>query len=170
MGAAESGLTTWWLEQCAATELQAPAWPEAGAAIREVPATDGRFNQRMYRAVGADWQWHDRRDWSAGQWRDYAHTAGLHSYEFHRGDESLGYGELLRQRDGGVQIAYFGLLPSAIGRGLGGASLGALIGQAWSWPQTRRVWVHTCSLDHPAALANYQARGMRLVRTQAGAA
>jgi hypothetical protein len=35
--------------------------------------------------------------------------------------------------------------------------------RAWDWGATR-VWVHTCSLDHPSALANYQARGMRLYR------
>ena len=170
MAAAEPGLKTYWLEQRSAAKLRAPSWPVAGAGLHRVVATDGAFNRQMYRAVGAQWQWHDKQDWSAQQWREYAHTPGLLSYEFRCDDESLGYGELLVQAAGAVQIAYFGLLPAAIGRGLGGASLGALIAEAWSWPETRRVWVHTCSLDHPAALANYQARGMRLLRTTDGAA
>lgn len=170
MGVAEPGLKTFWLEQRSATELQAPPWPLAGVDLHRVPASDGAFNRDMYLAVGAQWQWNDKRGWSAQQWRDYAHTQGLRSYEFRCEGESLGYGELLMQADGAVQIAYFGLLPTAIGRGLGGASLGALMAEAWSWPDTRRVWVHTCSLDHPAALANYRARGMRLLRTTDGAA
>ena len=170
MAAAESGLKTFWLEQRSAADLQAPPWPLSDAGMHRVAATDGAFNRQMYLAVGAQWQWQDKRDWTAQQWRDYAHTPGLLSYEFRGDGESLGYGELLAQADGAVQIAYFGLLPAAIGHGLGGASLGVLIAEAWSWPETRRVWVHTCSLDHPAALANYRARGMHLLRTTDGAA
>jgi GNAT superfamily N-acetyltransferase len=53
------------------------------------------------------------------------------------------------------------LLPEFIGRGLGGALLTSAIEEAWRMsPPIYRVWVHTCDLDHPAALANYQARGM----------
>jgi GNAT superfamily N-acetyltransferase len=75
-----------------------------------------------------------------------------------------------------VEIRYFGLAPQAIGRGLGGRLLEHGIAAAWSLPErsglpsaalpptalppTGRVWVHTCTLDGPAALANYQARGL----------
>jgi GNAT superfamily N-acetyltransferase len=74
-----------------------------------------------------------------------------------------GYYELRRDKHGGVEIAYFGLLPEFIGRGLGGALLTSAIEEAWSPCSgiiTTRVWVHTCNRDHPQALANYQARGM----------
>ena len=50
-------------------------------------------------------------------------------------------------------------MPAFIGRGLGGYLLGEGIARAWA-AGARRVWVHTCSLDGPAALANYEARGM----------
>jgi len=76
-----------------------------------------------------------------------------------------GYHEL-RQDDGdGVEIAYFGLLPAFIGRGFGGALLTHALDEAWRMEPTR-VWVHTCTLDHPAALANYQARGMKIYRVE----
>jgi GNAT superfamily N-acetyltransferase len=74
-----------------------------------------------------------------------------------------GYFELARGDDDEVQIAYFGLTPPFIGRGLGGVLLTQAIREAWHWDATR-VWVHTCNLDHPGALANYQARGMRIYR------
>ena len=62
-----------------------------------------------------------------------------------------------------MEIAYFGLLPQFVGRGLGGALLTATIERAWQL-KPRRVWVHTCTLDHPSALANYQARGFRIYK------
>jgi GNAT superfamily N-acetyltransferase len=64
-----------------------------------------------------------------------------------------------------VQLAYFGLLPEFLGRRLGGWFLSESIARAWEW-NARRVWVHTCSLDHPAALANYEARGMTVYQIE----
>ncbi len=65
-----------------------------------------------------------------------------------------------------VEIAYFGLLPEFIGRGLGGDLLTSAIENAWAWsPAPFRVWVHTCNRDHPGALANYQARGFKIYKT-----
>jgi GNAT superfamily N-acetyltransferase len=71
-----------------------------------------------------------------------------------------GYAELERQGAGDVEIAYFGLIPAFIGQGLGGWLLSHVIERAWAMAATTRVWVHTCSLDGPHALANYKARGM----------
>ena len=69
--------------------------------------------------------------------------------------------------EGGVEIAYFGLLPEFIGRGLGGALLTSAIEEAWRTSSSvSRVWVHTCTLDHPGALGNYQARGMVIYKQE----
>ena len=72
-----------------------------------------------------------------------------------------------------VEIMYFGLFPQCIGRGLGGALLTEGISRAWDldsrfagFPPVGRVWVHTCSLDGPAAIANYEARGLRVFHTE----
>jgi GNAT superfamily N-acetyltransferase len=66
---------------------------------------------------------------------------------------------------GNVEIAYFGLLPGFIGKGLGAYLLTAATRRAWDMGATR-VWVHTCDLDHPRALANYQARGFRIFQVE----
>jgi GNAT superfamily N-acetyltransferase len=76
---------------------------------------------------------------------------------------------LRRDTNGGVEIAYFGLLPEFIGRGLGGALLTNAIEEAWSRRRgiaPMRVWVHTCNHDHPQAVANYKARGMVVYRIE----
>ena len=77
-----------------------------------------------------------------------------------------GFAELERAADGSVEMVYFGLLPDFVGRGVGRAFLDAVVGRAWD-SGTTRVWLHTCTLDHPRALANYLAGGFRVVREEA---
>jgi GNAT superfamily N-acetyltransferase len=74
--------------------------------------------------------------------------------------------ELDRRVDGEVEIAYFGLMPDYIGRGLGPALLGWALERAWSY-RPRRVWLHTCSLDHPKALAVYRRAGFEVYDREA---
>ncbi len=71
--------------------------------------------------------------------------------------------------EGEVEIAYFGLLPDFIGRGLGSALLTSAIENAWGWaPIPSRIWVHTCNRDHLNALNNYQARGFKIYKIEEG--
>ena len=81
------------------------------------------------------------------------------------GAERAGFFELKRHFDDSVEIAYFGLLPGFLGRGLGKYMLTRAIEEAWALGATR-VWVHTCTLDDPAALPNYRARGMTEFRRE----
>ncbi len=75
-----------------------------------------------------------------------------------------GYFELEDQPNGSVEICYFGLLPAFLGQGMGGALLTDAVRAAWNRGASR-VWLHTCSLDHPSALGNYLARGFSLFDT-----
>jgi GNAT superfamily N-acetyltransferase len=77
----------------------------------------------------------------------------------------VGYCELEAQDAGRVEIAYFGLLPQWVGKGIGAHLLSATIDRAWRFP-ARRVWVHTCTLDHPHALQNYIDRGFKPFREE----
>ena len=70
----------------------------------------------------------------------------------------VGYAELEHDGDA-VELVSFGLLPAFIGRGLGPRLLDAVLRRAWALGPSR-VWVHTCSLDGPAALRTYQRRGL----------
>lgn len=80
-------------------------------------------------------------------------------------DDIAGYFELKKEADGSTEIAYFGLLPQFIGRGLGKHLLTRAIEQAWA-DDARRVWLHTCTDDDPAALPNYLKRGFKTFKTE----
>ena len=122
------------------------------------------FNQRMYCEVGEQWQWIDRREWSAEQWAEYLADGDHRTYAGYVDGVEIGYFEL-ECVEGQVEIVYFGLLPSAIGQGIGGQFLTACLEQAWKVEGAQRVWVHTCTLDHEYALASYQSRGLKLYDT-----
>ena len=130
------------------------------------------LNRYLYTAVGGDWLWTDRLGWTWQQWHDWLDRPGVETWLALERGTPAGYAELDGTYDDGeVEIAYFGVLPAFTGRGLGGHLLTEAIRRAWTladrWPlpPTRRVWVHTCSNDGPAALANYRARGLRTFRT-----
>ncbi|MGH8457617.1 MAG: GNAT family N-acetyltransferase [Stenotrophobium sp.] len=124
------------------------------------------FNRFLYTAVGGGWHWTDRLGWSPERWMQYLDRPQLQTWVMYAQGSPAGYVELEAQDGGDVEIAYFGLLPQFIGRGLGGHLLTAAIERAWAMPGTRRVWVHTCSLDAANARANYEARGMTLYKTE----
>jgi GNAT superfamily N-acetyltransferase len=79
--------------------------------------------------------------------------------------ETAGYFELRKCEDGSIEIAYFGLMPQFIGRGLGKHLLTRAVEQAWA-ARANRVWLHTCTLDDPAALPNYLKRGFKPFKTE----
>jgi len=163
--AAEPRITTY-LEMRSWDQLR-PKRADARFQIREKRNHDWRFNRDLYFRVGERWDWIDKRPWTDEQWKEYAAAAALRTFAGYYDDALVGYYELRRDREGGIEIAYFGLLPEWIGRGLGGALLTSAIEGAWRMePKTSRVWVHTCNRDHPQALANYQARGMIVYKVE----
>ena len=128
----------------------------------ELPCPE--LNRFLYASVGARWAWHQRLSWTYQQWLDFLDREAVGTWVAYVRGTPAGYFELERQDDGSVEIAYFGLMPQFIGQGMGGALLADAIDAAWAFG-ARRVWLHTCSLDHPSALANYQARGFRVFKT-----
>lgn len=64
-------------------------------------------------------------------------------------------------RAGAIELAYFGLIPAFIGQRLGPYLLDVAIRAAWA-REPSRVWLHTCTLDHPRALATYDRAGFRV--------
>ena len=122
-------------------------------------------NRFLYAFVGGSWSWTDKLSWSDQQWRAWVENPGLRTWIAYGNGSPAGYFELHRQAGDCVEIAYFGLAPGFIGRGFGGDLLTRAIECAWAWG-ARRVWVHTCTLDHSSALANYQARGLVIYQEQ----
>ena len=153
-------LVTTYLEMRSRDQLR-PKRADARFEVREQRRGDWQFNRDLYLRVGKQWDWTEKRPWTADQWKEYATAPELRTFAGYYDDALAGYYELCRDKEGGIEIAYFGLLPDWIGRALGGALLTSAIEGAWRMePNPSRVWVHTCNRDHPQALANYQARGM----------
>lgn len=160
-------LVTTYLEMRSPEQLRAKRCADPRFHIQEKTERDWRFNRDLYLAVGQNWAWTDKRGWTNEQWQEYGLAPGLQTFAAYDHDSLAGYFELRRDEEEGVEIAYFGLLPEFIGRGFGGALLTSAIEEAWRMgPLIRRVWVHTCTQDHPRALVNYQARGMAIYKVE----
>jgi GNAT superfamily N-acetyltransferase len=166
-------LTTWYFEMRDRADLapaKAPA--EDVAFVRsEIPSTE--FSRFLYTAVGGRWNWTDRLVWTEEEWRAYLERPGVETWVGYVRGTPVGFAELDGSAAGEVELAYFGLLPAFIGRGLGGHLLSEGIARAWTlaerWPglvAPRRVWGHTCTDDSPVALGNYEKRGFTVYRTE----
>jgi len=125
-------------------------------------------NRFLYGYIGRHWQWADKLTWSEQQWQEYVADSRLRTWMLLSEGTPAGYFELYKHPDDSVEIAYFGLANAFVGQQLGGWLLSEALKLARQWSNQRRIWVHTCSLDHPAALKNYQARGMQLYDTKQG--
>jgi GNAT superfamily N-acetyltransferase len=143
--------------------LGAPADPPGQAAddVRVVRADPPgvRFYRYLYDAVGAPWHWYDRKRQGDAQLAAVVDDPQVEVHVAYRRGTPAGYVELDRRDRGQCEIAYFGLVPEVIGRGLGVWLLRWGVHQAWRDPDLERLWVHTCTLDHPSALPVYQKVG-----------
>jgi GNAT superfamily N-acetyltransferase len=154
-------VTTYYLEMHDPQDLRPKRSPRSDLALVCIAPPCPELNRFFYTAVGADWYWTDRLPWTYQRWLDYLKRSELETWMLTVQGVPAGYFELEAQPGAHVEIAYFGLLPQFVGSGLGGHLLTCAIERGWALGSCR-VWLQTCTLDHPQALANYQARGMRL--------
>ena len=150
-----------YLEMHAASDLAGAPAPSAGVVVERVEQGPPALWRKLYTEVGREYHWVDRLQWTDDDIRRYLADPALEFWILREGDEVAGYFELQRHDDGAVEIAYFGLMPAAVGRGLGKFMLTRAVQRAWECGATR-VWLHTSSLDHSSALSNYLARGFSI--------
>jgi GNAT superfamily N-acetyltransferase len=122
------------------------------------PATDAYL--ALFRAIGADWLWASRLAMSEAGLREVLDDPLVEVFCLSDGLDRLGLLELDFRTFGECELAYFGIVGSAIGKGVGRGLMEFALAHVWSRP-IRRFWVHTCSFDHPSALAFYQRAGFR---------
>ncbi len=149
-------ITTWFLRFEGEVKSEI-SWPE-GVQLVEAEIASPELNQFMFRAVGGRWRWFSRLSWDYQQWLDYVSAPQVRTWLLWVKGTPAGYIELLKHPDLSVEIKFFGLLPQFIGKGLGAALADAAVMLAAQW-QADRIWLHTCSADHPSALKNYQLAG-----------
>ncbi len=158
-------VTTYYLEMTSPADLRPSRSTRDGLVLARVEPPLPELNRFFYTAVGGDWFWLDRLPWTYQRWREYLGRPELETWVLSVDGVPAGYFELEEQPGGDVEVVYFGLLPRFIGQGLGGHLLTAAVERAWQ-RGARRVWLHTCTHDHPVALRHYQARGFRLYKQE----
>jgi len=142
-------------EECALSRIDDPQIRIEQA--RDCPVSFCRY---LYREVGRNYHWVDRLGWTDEEIRAHFSQPNVTLWVMYRAGSPAGYFELNRCEDGSTEIAYFGLLQEFLGRGLGKHLLSEAIERAWE-AGTSRIWLHTCTLDDPAAMPNYLKRGFK---------
>jgi GNAT superfamily N-acetyltransferase len=116
------------------------------------------FYRFLYNTIGQEWLWYERREMSDNTLREIIHNERVGVYVLYLGGVPAGYAEIDSRENSDVEVAYLGLMPEFIGRGLGRYLVDWAVDTAWE-RGPERVWIHTCDLDHPAALPLYQKAG-----------
>jgi GNAT superfamily N-acetyltransferase len=143
-----------------------PAWLAQGAprpprdALRVVRAVrpTAAFYRFLYGTVGGPWTWVDRKKLADDALLAIVQDPRVEVHVLHDDGVPAGYVELDARAEPEIEVAYFGLVPERIGQGLGSYLLRWAVARAWERSPTR-LWVHTCTLDHPGALPLYERVG-----------
>lgn len=148
---------TTYLEMRSCPEYIDEAPPESCLVMRAIDPTVG-FYKFLYGTVGKEWGWVDRLMMEESRLKEIISDPLIEIHVLYMNGVPAGYAELDRRSPNDVELAYFGLMREFIGKGLGKYLLRWAVQKAWG-VGTDRVWVHTCELDHPAALPNYLKAG-----------
>ena len=137
-----------------------PAQPfPPGFALQPLERTIEAY-RKLYRAVGTDWLWFSRLVMPDAQLQALLDDPQVEFLVLRNDGRDVGILELDFRDAGTCELAFFGVAPEAVGTGVGRTLMNEAIARAWSRPITR-FWVHTCTLDHPAALDFYRRSGFK---------
>jgi GNAT superfamily N-acetyltransferase len=161
------GYTVTWLEMTARPAYARPSLPlgvQAALIGATRPPVD--YFLYLYAAVGADYEWTDQFKVPRPDLAAFVQDPDVGLWTLLVDGWPGGFYMLDRRAAGTCDLAYFGLVPEAIGRGLGTWLLRTAVHAGWDMPGTVRMTVNTCSLDHPAALSLYQKAGFSPMRQE----
>jgi len=139
--------------------------PRDGLTVVHVRSPTVPYYRSLYDAVGKDFNWLGRRKMSDEALAAIIGDARNELHVLHVDGMPAGFAELDRRTPDEIELVQFGLMRDFIGQGLGKWFLQWAVDQAWSY-QPRRLWLHTCTLDHPAALPNYLKAGFVLFKQE----
>jgi GNAT superfamily N-acetyltransferase len=157
-------VTTWFLQMTDPGRLAPRPDPHPKLQVLRAELPSPELSRFLYTAVGADWYWTERLRWTWDRWMQWLDRPEVETWVAYVNGTPAGFFELEHASDA-VEIASFGLVPAFIGRGIGTRLLDFALRRAWEL-SPRRVWVHTCSLDGPAALRTYQGCGLEIYDEQ----
>ena len=141
--------------------------PQIECSISKLKSENFEINKFFYKNVGKKHRWTDRLIWEDDHWIKYTTDSKVETYILKVAGELAGYFELILHSDlKEIEIAYLGLLEEYHEKKLGGFLLSSAIKKCFEKNEIKRVWVHTCTLDHKNALKNYLARGMKIFKVE----
>jgi GNAT superfamily N-acetyltransferase len=155
-------------------EMWVPAPPRTrteahnGGDVRHVERPDPDWYRDLFKRVGEPWLWFSRLAMPTSELTSIIHDPRVDVFAWWSGDRAEGLLELDFRADDECELSFFGVTPAVIGNGAGRRMMNHAIARAWSHPTRpiRRFWLHTCSLDHPGALAFYMRSGFTAYRRQ----
>ena len=153
-----------YLEITSITDLNESSILTDGYTVQIIEPEDFQLNKFFYKNIGKNHHWIDRLIWTEKKWIEYVSDEKVKTYVLKKENELAGYFELIIHTDE-VEIAYLGLLEEYQNKKLGSFLLSSAIKNSFL-KKPKRVWVHTCSLDHKNALNNYIARGMKIYKKE----
>ena len=136
----------------------------ANTSLVRLPHPTAAFYRYLYDTVGGPYVWWLRRTLPVSDLRALLAMPGVSVHVLYRDHEPVGFFELDHQSPEVVNLSYFGLLPHAVGSGLGTPLLQAALDLAWA-QRPRSVTVNTCTADHPRAMPTYLRQGFTPIRT-----
>ena len=143
----------------------------AKPAARPVPAIEGLSLERLggsdterfralFRAIGQDIMWFSRLIMAEEKLAGIIGDPHVHCHALVKDGRDIGLLELDFREAGQCELSFFGLVPSSVGSGSGRYLMNEALTRAWAAPISR-LWVHTCTFDHPNALTFYQRSGFK---------
>ena len=140
--------------------------PSENCDLEFVDPPDFHLNKFFYKQIGKYHRWVDRLTWNDQSWITYVEDSKVKTYVLKEKDDLIGYFEqIFHYQKKSCEIAYFGILKEYYGKKYGGFLLSEAIKNSFI-NGIDKVWLHTCSLDHKYALKNYQARGMKIFKSE----
>ena len=140
--------------------------PSENYSLNLIDPINFQINKFFYKNIGKNHEWVDRLIWTEEQWIDYLSSERVKTYVLKFKNDLVGFFELIHNLENQeIEIAYFGILEEYQNKKLGSYLLSEAIKVSFK-NNIKRVWVHTCSLDHKNALNNYLARGMKVFKTE----
>ena len=141
--------------------------PKLECSVQKVDPDNFQINRFFYKNIGKKHQWTDRIVWTEKNWIEYSSNPKVETYLLKVSDNFAGYFELILHEDmREIEIAYLGILELYHNKKLGSYLLCTAIKKSFAKKNIKRVWVHTCTLDHKNALKNYLARGMKIFKNE----
>ena len=138
----------------------------SGLKILKLDPPDFKLNKFFYKNIGKKHRWIDRLVWTDNQWINFVEDKKVDTFTLKKANDIAGYFELIYHNDcNEIEIAYLGLLEEYLNKKLGSFLLHSALKKSFL-KNPKRVWVHTCSLDHKNALNNYLSRGMKVFKEE----